>query len=99
MATPASTARPAYIAAKSKNAKKPHAGLATRQKTFSRLWQEGNKLTVKGGPMEMMHWYNPLTMEEEEVSAPMSDAQAIEILSGHRDSDRFIEEYRRRRAM
>jgi hypothetical protein len=49
--------------------------------------------------MEMMHWYNPLTMEEEEVSAPMSDAQAIEILSGHRDSDRFIEEYRRRRAM
>ena len=26
--------------------------------------------------MEMMHWYNPLTMEEEEVSAPMSDAQA-----------------------
>jgi hypothetical protein len=36
-------------------------------------------------------------MEEEEVSAPMSDAQAIEILSGHRDSDRFIEEYRIRR--
>ena len=29
----------------------------------------------------------------------MSDAQAIEILSGHRDSDRFIEEYRRRRVM
>jgi hypothetical protein len=54
-------------------------GLATRQKTLSHLWQEGNKLTVKGGPMEMMRWYNPLTMEEEEVSAPMSDAQAIEI--------------------
>ena len=33
--------------------------------------------------MEMMHWYNPLTMEEEDVSAPMSDTQAIEILSGH----------------
>ena len=45
--------------------------------------------------MGMMRWYNPLTMEEEEVSAPMSDAQAIEILSGHRESDRFIEEYRR----
>ncbi len=29
----------------------------------------------------------------------MSDAQAIEILSGHQDSDRFIEEYRRRRGM
>jgi hypothetical protein len=66
---------------------------------LSHLWQEGNKLTVKGGFMEMMHWYNPLTMEEEEVSAPMSDAQAIEILSGHQDSDRFIEEYRRRRGM
>jgi hypothetical protein len=45
--------------------------------------------------MEMMYWYNLLTMEEEDVSAPISDAQAIEILSGHRDSDRFIEEYRR----
>ena len=45
----------------------------------------------------MMRWYNPLTMEEEGVSVPMSAAQAIEILSGHRDSDRFIEELRRRR--
>ena len=45
--------------------------------------------------MEMMHWYNPLTMEEEDVPVPMSDAQAIEMLSGHPDSDRFIEEYRR----
>jgi hypothetical protein len=43
--------------------------------------------------MEMMHWYNPLTMEEEDVPIPMSDAQAIEMLSGHPDSDRFIEEY------
>ena len=45
--------------------------------------------------MEMMHWYNPLKMEEEDVLIPMSDAQAIEMLSGHPDSDRFIEEYRR----
>ena len=45
--------------------------------------------------MEMMHWYNPLKMEEEDVLIPMSDAQAIELLSGHPDSDRFIEEYRR----
>ena len=28
-------------------------------------------------------------------SGPMSDAQAIELLSGHPDSDEFIEEYRR----
>jgi hypothetical protein len=48
--------------------------------------------------MEMMHWYNPTTREEEEVPAPISDAQAIEMLSGHPDSDRFIEEYRRQSA-
>ncbi len=47
--------------------------------------------------MEMMHWYNPAIMQEEEVPAPMSDAQAIEILSGHQNSDRFIAEYRRLR--
>ena len=29
--------------------------------------------------MEMMHWYNPTTREEEEVPAPMSYAQAIEL--------------------
>jgi len=45
--------------------------------------------------METMHWYNPLKMEEEDAPVPMSDAQAIELLSGHPDSDRFIEEYRR----
>jgi len=45
--------------------------------------------------MEMMHWYNPLKMEEEDVPIPTSDAQAIEMLSGHPDSERFIEEYRR----
>src|SRR5215212_9531716 len=53
----------------------------------------------KGGPMQMMHWYNPKkTQINEEVPAPMSDAQAIELLSGHPDSDEFIEEYRRWRA-
>ena len=45
--------------------------------------------------MQKMRWYNPTTREEEEVPAPMSDAQAIELLSGDPDSDRFIEEYRR----
>ena len=44
--------------------------------------------------MQMMHWYNPKTRMNEEVAAPMSDAQAIELLSGHPDSDEFIEEYR-----
>jgi hypothetical protein len=46
-----------------------------------------------------MRWYNPKRREEEEeVPAPMSDAQAIELLSGHLSSDAFIEEYRRWRA-
>jgi len=48
--------------------------------------------------MRMMHWYNPKTRLNEEVPASMSDAQAIELLSGHPDSDEFIEEYRRWRA-
>jgi hypothetical protein len=47
---------------------------------------------------ETMRWYNPLRRVVEEVPAPMSDAQAIEILSGHLGSDEFIEEYRRWRA-
>jgi hypothetical protein len=47
---------------------------------------------------ETMRWYNPLRRAYEEVPAPMSEAQAIELLSGHPDSDEFIEEYRRWRA-
>ncbi len=49
--------------------------------------------------MQTMHWYNPVTKEEEDVPVPLNDEQAIEMLSGHSDSDRFIEEYRRRRAL
>jgi hypothetical protein len=48
--------------------------------------------------MQKIRWYNPTTRVVEEVPAPMSDAQAIEMLSGHPDSDRFIEEYRRQSA-
>ena len=44
-----------------------------------------------------MRWYNPRLRAEEEVPAPMSDAQAIEMLSGHPDSARFIEVYRQMR--
>ena len=47
---------------------------------------------------ETIRWYNPLRRVEEKVPAPMSDAQAIELLSGHPQSDEFIEEYRRWRA-
>jgi hypothetical protein len=45
--------------------------------------------------MQTMHWYNPVTKEEEDVPAPLYDEQAIGMLSGHPDSDRIIEEYRR----
>ena len=41
-----------------------------------------------------MYWYNPTTQTMEDVSDPLVDAQAIEMLSGHPDSDEFIEEYR-----
>ena len=47
---------------------------------------------------ETVHWYNPVRRVYEAVAAPMSDAQSIELLSGHPDSDEFIEEYRRWRA-
>jgi hypothetical protein len=45
-----------------------------------------------------MQWYNPSRRVEEEVAVPMSDAQAMELLSGHPNSDEFTEEYRRWRA-
>ena len=47
---------------------------------------------------ETMRWYNPARRVVEEVPAPMSDAQAIELLSGHPGSDEVIEEYRGWRA-
>ena len=34
--------------------------------------------------MQTMHWYNPVTKEEEDVPAPMNDEQAIGMLSGTR---------------
>jgi hypothetical protein len=43
---------------------------------------------------ETIRWYNPVRRAYEEVPPPMSDSQAIELLSGHPDSDEFIEEYR-----
>ena len=45
-----------------------------------------------------MLWYNPTIERMEDAPAPLVDAQAIQMLSGHPDSEEFIEEYRRRRA-
>jgi hypothetical protein len=44
-----------------------------------------------------MHWYNPAKRVEEDIPAPMSEAQAIGLLSWHPNSVEFIEEYRRQR--
>ena len=44
--------------------------------------------------IEILQWYTPARRVEEEVPAPMLDAQSIELLSGPPDSDDFIEEYR-----
>jgi hypothetical protein len=40
-----------------------------------------------------MHWYNPKVGKVENVRAPSSDEQALEMLSGHPDSDGFVERY------
>ena len=47
---------------------------------------------------ETMRWYNPVRRVEEELPTSISEAQAIELLRGHPDSDEFVEEYRRWRA-
>ena len=46
---------------------------------------------------ETMRWYNPIRRVEEEAAAPMSEAQAIGMLSGHPVSDWFIAVYREMR--
>ena len=50
------------------------------------------KLILKGGLQ--MYWYNPTTRSMKHAKHPMSDAQAIEMLSGPPDSYEFIDVYR-----
>ena len=40
-----------------------------------------------------MHWYNPKEGKVEDVRAPSTDEEALEMLSGHPDSGRFVERY------
>ena len=40
-----------------------------------------------------MHWYNPKEGKVEDVGAPSTDEGALEMLSGHPDSGRFMERY------
>jgi hypothetical protein len=40
-----------------------------------------------------MYWYNPTTRTSERVQAPSTDEQAVQMLSGTKDSAEFIGEY------
>ena len=44
-----------------------------------------------------MHWYNPKIMEVEDVSAPSTDEEALEMLRGDINSGAFMSEYERLR--
>jgi hypothetical protein len=40
-----------------------------------------------------MHWYDPKQGKVEDVRAPSTDEEALEMLSGHPDSGRLVERY------
>ena len=40
-----------------------------------------------------MHWYNPKTRNVEDVPAPSTDEEAVEMLSGDPNSGAFAEKY------
>jgi hypothetical protein len=40
-----------------------------------------------------MHWYNPMTRTVENVPAPSTDEEAVEMLSGTPDSGALAEKY------
>lgn len=44
-----------------------------------------------------MHWYNPKTMCLEDVPAPFSDEEALQMLRGDLNSAAYVEEYERLR--
>ena len=46
---------------------------------------------------KVMTWCNPTTRRTEDADAFMSEAQAIEMISGHPNSGEFIAEYQRKR--
>jgi hypothetical protein len=40
-----------------------------------------------------MHWYNPKARGVEDVTAPKSDDEALQLLSGDPNSWKFVEQY------
>ena len=59
----------------------------------SRDLGEGRAALSGGKEERYMHWYNPKTGEPETVPAPTTDEAALELLLGHRDSGKFLENY------
>jgi len=44
-----------------------------------------------------MHWYNPKNRSAEDVPTPLTDEEALKMLSGHPNSRAFLEEYEKLR--
>jgi hypothetical protein len=49
--------------------------------------------SFSGKEDKKMYWYNPTTRTSERVVAPSTEEQAIKMLSGTKDSARFIKHY------
>ena len=49
------------------------------------------------GKERVVHWYNPKTREVEDVLAPATDQEALQMLRGDRNSGAYIAEYERLR--
>ena len=44
-----------------------------------------------------MYWYNPMTRSTESRPAPLTDAEARDLLGGNLNTDAFVTEYERLR--
>jgi hypothetical protein len=55
------------------------------------------KVVILSGRGGVMHWYNPKTRGVEDVPAPFTDEEALEMLRGNPNSAAFVEEYERLR--
>jgi hypothetical protein len=54
---------------------------------------EGRPPLGVGKEEAYMHWYNPKEGKVEDVKGPSTDEEALEMLSGHPNSGRFVERY------
>ena len=59
--------------------------------SFAGLGKVAHRFAEKEGAY--MDWYNPKEGKVEDVRVPSTDEEALEVLSGHPDSGRFVERY------